>query len=310
MTAFSIIAIILGIIVLVGIGVVVYLLFEGGNMKNKEVRGLMGSRQTEDVSFEPDPNDDLSLKIEEIKRRTGSARVRGQKREDTSVKLFKAGYYSAADRKKYRTFQIIAAIAGGIILCGLGGLAGSKLLILCCGVIGFLSGPVIPSILLDRKIARRQEEIMYFLPLVIEQVSIGVSSSLDIGPCISNIVTMANGRDSHNPITEMFLHVEKLIRSGLNLEDALTEVAEISGMVEIKHSFMFMGQCAKHGGEISKQLQDLADSVMVQRQVQVEGRIAALPVKATGPLAMVFAGYFSLILSGLFVKLLTAFTPQ
>jgi len=180
--------------------------------------------------------------------------------------------------------------------------------------VGFIFGAFVgfslPLSMLERQIRNRREDTIYFLPLVIEQVAIGVSSSLDIGPCISQILTMARERGAHNPVTEMFLHVEKLVRSGMSLDEALAEVAEVNGMGEVKHAFMFLGQCAKHGGEISKQLQELADAVMVQRQVQVEGRIAALPVKATGPLATVFAGFFALLLAGLIVRLSGAFTSM
>ena len=174
-------------------------------------------------------------------------------------------------------------------------------------MLGLFIGVVAPYSNLDRRTRIRQEDTLYYLPLVIEQVSIGVSSALDVGPCVSHIVTMADERDSHNPVTEMLVHVEKLMRSGLNLEDAMIEVGESSGMNEVKHAFMFLAQCAKHGGEISKQLQELADSVMVQRQTQVEGKITALPVKATGPLATVFAGFFSLLFAGLIVRLMSAF---
>ena len=106
---------------------------------------------------------------------------------------------------------------------------------------------------------------------------------------------------------EMLIHVEKLIRSGLNLEDALTEVGTAYGMPEVKHAFMFLGQCAKHGGELTKQLQELADAVSTQRQVRIEGKITALPVKATGPLTTVFVGFFLLILSGLLVRFVQRF---
>ena len=174
-------------------------------------------------------------------------------------------------------------------------------------LLGAFIGYSLPITGLERQIRRREEDILYYLPLVIEQISIGVSSSLDVGPCITNIVSMADERDSHNPVTEMLVHVEKLMKSGLNLEDSLIEVGEANRMTEVKHAFMFLGQCAKHGGEISKQLQELADAVSVQRQVHIEGKITALPVKATGPLAMVFAGFFALLFAGLLVRLLTAF---
>jgi pilus assembly protein TadC len=92
--------------------------------------------------------------------------------------------------------------------------------------------------------------------------------------------------------------------SGLSFQDALIEVGQASGVQEVKHCFNFLAQCAQHGGEISKQLQELANSVMNERQTQIEGKIAALPVKATGPLFLVFAGFFTLMLSGIFVKIL------
>ena len=69
------------------------------------------------------------------------------------------------------------------------------------GIAGVIGGYLAPSMWLDRTTRKREDEIMYFLPLVIEQISIGVSSSLDVGPCISNIIVMSDERDSHNAVT-------------------------------------------------------------------------------------------------------------
>lgn len=250
------------------------------------------------------------LDVDDIKRMTKveeNARPK-RKADDLDVKLFRAGYFSAEERRQFAVSRVTSlaiftvGIPAGLYLAGGGGQM--VVLGLCLGVgIGF----VFPLSRLDKKIRFRQEETLYFLPLVIEQVSIGVSSSLDIGPCIAHITEMATDRDSHNPVTEMFVHSQRLMRSGMNLEEALVEVAEANGMSEVKHAFMFLAQCARHGGEITKQLQELADSVMTQRQVQVEARITALPVKATGPLATVFAGFFALLFAGLCVRLMTAF---
>jgi Flp pilus assembly protein TadB len=258
-------------------------------------------------SGRPDPMD---LDVDTIKKQA----LQGQyesKQDDISTKLFKAGFFTANDRRKFLRFRILALI-GSVVFCPtlMYGITQKPMM----GVIGLLLGAFIgfslPMSWLERQIRRREDEVLYYLPLVIEQVSIGVSSALDVGPCITQIVSMAQERDSHNPVTEMFVHVEKLMRSGLNLEDSLSEVAEANGTTEVKHAFMFLAQCAKHGGEVSKQLQELADSVMVQRQVQIEAKITALPVKATGPLAMVFAGFFALLFSGLLVNLLGAFGSQ
>jgi Flp pilus assembly protein TadB len=139
---------------------------------------------------------------------------------------------------------------------------------------------------------------MFFLPLVIEQVSIGVSSSLDIGPCLARVVEMADERDSHNPVTELLRYAQFFIKSGVSLQDALNEVGRISGNNDIKHSFKALAQVARYGGEISKQLQDLSESVSSTREMRVEEKIKKLELSATAPVAFVFAGFLFILLIG------------
>ena len=311
-----------GIIVCVfafgGMGVLFLNLTKGsavGRQSSAELRGLMGSslsaglgaRSRRRSAEDDDDDDDQLIDIDSIKKKSGSS-VAKKVEVDVNSKLFQAGIYSNDEKRKFQLARIIcpgafALIFGILALTLLGSAVHTTMGILGGAFVGF----AMPLSWLERKIRSRQEDTLYFLPLVIEQIAIGVSSSLDIGPCLSMLVNMATERESHNPVTEMFIHAEKLMRSGLNLEESLVEVAEANGQQEIKHAFLFLAQCSKHGGEISKQLQELADSVMVQRQVQVEGKISALPVKATGPLGCVFAGFFGLLFAGLVVRMMEAF---
>ena len=306
MSAVNILIILVGIMGVAGLSALAYVVLggqRGGSSAGANIRGLMGAGGG---GLAADGTRADGMDIEDIKRKT-QREVKKSGGDDIATKLFKAGYFSADDRKNFFKFQVAAPFISTPICAGVMLYIGNPVLITAGVLLGIFIGFAWPMSWLDRKIRHREEDTLYFLPLVIEQVSIGVSSSLDVGPCIAQVVSMANERDSHNPVTEMFIHVEKLIRSGLNLEDALIEVGETNGMNDVKHAFMFLASCARHGGEVSKQLQELADSVMMQRQVQVEGRIAQLPVKATGPLATVFAGFFALLLSGLFVRLVGAF---
>ena len=148
---------------------------------------------------------------------------------------------------------------------------------------------------------------MYYLPLVIEQIAIGVSSSLDIGPCIQRVVTMADERDSHNAVTELIRVCQYYVRSGISLEDALNEVAKLSGHTELKHCFMSLAQVTKHGGEITRQLQELADAVSSQRETRIEGKIKQLELVATGPVALVFMAYLMILIVGFGIQVLKAF---
>jgi len=299
MDLFQIFIVIASFLGVLGFAVMAYTFLGGSKGQTTELRELMSSSKIADEET-----------INQVKKISKKSKKKKKKKNenDLSVRLFKAGYFTASDRDWFLKFRIKAFVICIVAfpLIAYYATANMKLSILCIAI-GGLGGFVVPSFWLDKEIKRREDDVMYFLPLVIEQVSIGVSSSLDVGPCLTNIVEMAEERDSHNAVTEMIAHTSKLMRSGLSLEDALVEVADANGSMEVKHAFMFLAQCSKHGGEVSKQLQELADSVMMQRQVQVEAKITQLPVKATGPLAFVFKGYFALLFSGIAVRLMSAF---
>jgi len=87
------------------------------------------------------------------------------------------------------------------------------------------------------------------------------------------------------------------------MEEALIEVGRLSGHTELKHVFMSLSQVAKHGGEIIRQLQELANAVAAQREARVEGKIRKLELKATGPVALVFASFMGILMVGLGTQL-------
>lgn len=305
----TLIAVIGSLVGILAFGGLAYFLFggakAGSNQQGAGIRDMMVGSRTAVSDFGEDVNP-LDIRAEDLLKKKGS-KV-GKKDEDISAKLFQAGFFSKKDVENFKKFQVIALIASTFLFAAGIFLITKQVNLAALGlVLGIGIGYMLPRAWLERTIRGRQDEMLYYLPLVIEQVSIGVSSSLDVGPCISNIITMASERDSHNAVTEMFVHVEKLVRSGLSFEESLQEVGDAVGNSDVKHTFMFLSQCSKHGGEISKQLQELADSVMIQRQVHIEGKIAALPVKATGPLSMVFAGFLLILFAGLFVQILKAF---
>lgn len=300
-----------------GVAVIAFILLgsKSSNSKLGNVKALMSKAGEGNADREMKMNlskpNELNDRTSDIIMKQAVKKRKPTAAEDLQKKLFRAGLYSIEDRAWFTKVRIIVFILSILVLpATVYYISPTPLMMMLGGLIGLIVGFAAPMSWLESKIRAREEDIMYFLPLVIEQISIGVSSSLDIGPCISYLVAMSEERGSHNPVTEMFVSVEKLIRAGLNLEQALLEVAEVFGILELKHTFMFLSQCSKHGGELSKQLQELADSVTTQRQVYVEGKITALPVKATGPLVTIFAGFFALLFSGLMVKLMEGFGGQ
>jgi len=222
-------------------------------------------------------------------------------------RMMHAGFFSAEKKTQFGRLRLIAPCIGAVIgLVVLMIIGGKTLGYALFGLFTYL-GYFYPVKVIDKRIAQRHEDIMFFLPLVIEEIAIGVSSSLDIGPCIQRVVAMADERGSHNVVTELLKIVVDYMRTGVSLEDALNEIGDKSGNIEVKHAFSAMGNVAKFGGEISKQLQELANSVTTQREVAIDGKIKGLELKATGPLGLIFLAFLAVLISGFVVRIMNAF---
>ncbi len=293
-------------LLLVGIGILLRMTFARSNVNTARVDNLRGvSSRGQEHTFTAANSKEVKSKLtlEEVQSKLLETKGKSVNPNDPEVLFFRAGYFDTAERVKFFRLKKFMQIAFPIGLAFLLYLLSEPIYALLGVACGFMIGRVAPDHLLTKRIKRRSDDSLYFLPLVIEQISIGVSSSLDVGPCVAYVVEMANERSSHNVITELLSQVLKLMKAGMSLDEALTDVGEVIGINEVKNAFMFLAQCSKHGGEISKQLQELAEAVTLSRQLDIEARIVALPTKASGALGLIFFGFFIMLLAGLFVKI-------
>ena len=70
---------------------------------------------------------------------------------------------------------------------------------------------------------------------------------------------------------------------------------------------MSLAQVARHGGEVTKQLQNLADAVASQRESSIDEKIRKLELQATGPVALVFFGFMIVLLIGFGIQIQQVF---
>lgn len=255
-----------------------------------------------------DTNRDYSSHETSIERVNEAARASlrhsGDSRDEVDL-FFRAGIFSDTARKRISFLSRLSIISCPLCAVALTYSTGGMLPFLAAGV-GLGIGAQIPRSYIQRATHRRDEEIMFYLPLVIEQLVIGVSSSLDVGPCIRWIVQMADERDSHNAVTELLRYAQQYMKAGSSMEEALILVARLSGHTELKHVFMSLSQVSKHGGEITKQLQELANAVSSQREARIEGKIKKLELEATGPVGLVFVAFMATFLSSLALQITSA----
>ena len=279
--------------------------------RRDNLRALMGQRYEDERATHQANGDEFdvgSRSAEDELMSRLAARKMASKRANPTIeeRMFQAGIFSAEQRRDFRRLQIVMPLALGLLGATVGIFTGDPLNIFLYATVGGMLGAYIPLWRLDRWVKSRQDDIGFYLPLVIEQIAIGVSSSLDIGPCLARVVQMADERDAHNPVTELLRFAQSYIKSGVGLQDALNEVGRQSGNNEVKHSFKALAQVARYGGEISKQLQDLSESVSAERETKVDEKIKKLELVATVPVTLVFAGFLVILLLGFGMSLLKA----
>ncbi len=275
--------------------------------RQTDLRSLMNSG-TAAYSAGAAPRKRSETAEDDFARAKAQAKKKAKKKDPVTLaeRFFHAGIFSDQERKQFQQLRMLAPIVLPVVM-GLVIATVNLQYALYAAVLGLLLGLQLPFSILDRRIKQRAEDILFFLPLVVEQIVIGVSSSLDVGPCLQRVVQMADERDSHNPVTEMLRHAQTYAKSGTSMSDALMDVGRLSGNTELKHTFMSLSQVSKHGGEITRQLQELADAVAGQRETKIEAKIKRLELEATGPVGLVFMGFMLIFTVGFIIQLMEAF---
>lgn len=126
----------------------------------------------------------------------------------------------------------------------------------------------------------------YYLPLVMERLVMTVEAGLDVVAGIK-VLTEQNSQD---PVTESLHQVLKNTEAGLNFSESLREVAVQCPSASVKHAFIHLALAYEQGGELVMPLRELSNATQLQYQENIEEQIAKLPVKATMPLVVIFAG--------------------
>ncbi|MGA1191780.1 MAG: type II secretion system F family protein [Bdellovibrionota bacterium] len=294
-----ILGIIAGLASLISLGIVLYAVL--ASKKRPVLQGLMQGSEEGSSLKQGIIQSDFDLINAEAKRVASK-----QVQLTLEDKMFQAGMLDSVSKTSFMKVRVFAPFALTIIGLVIG-LKFGGVFIIVMTILGLLIGIQVPISILERRTESRHEDIVYYLPLVIEQIAIGVSSSLDVGPCIARVVQMADERDSHNSVTELLRLVQFQVKSGVSLQEALTETGVRTGQSDLKHAFLALAQVAKHGGEITRQLNELADAVANQRATKIEAKIKKLEIAATGPVALVFLGFLIILLIGFGIQMKDAF---
>ena len=133
-------------------------------------------------------------------------------------------------------------------------------------------------------------DLEYSLPLAMEQLVMTVEAGLDVAAGIRVIVELDEQAVKRDPVVAMLSDVLKYCDQGFGLSESLELVAATCPLPAVKHAFIHLSLAYQQGGELVHPLRELSDATQLQYQESIEELISKLPVKATMPLALVFAG--------------------
>jgi Flp pilus assembly protein TadB len=247
---------------------------------------------------------DLSEFREEVSEQRGerpqaathrkSSKKRVSHQEDDE--FFQAGFLRREDRIRFekqlkRQPWIVGLVLGSIAFVA----TRNPFISIICFVAG-LTGAYLYG---RRKLYNRQQKFLYdidyYLPIVMERLVMTAQAGLDVFSGIRVIGELARSdeellNESVDPVTLLLERVYHLNERGIGFEDALSQVAAKIESPALRHSFIHLAIAQKEGGELVSPLRELSDSTQAYFQETIEEQIAKLPVKATMPLMLTFAG--------------------
>lgn len=200
-------------------------------------------------------------------------------------KLLQAGYRSPEAATAFRAIQVtlLVAIPSLIVtLCFV--FARSATDTLLFGMVGAAVGFYLPRYVLRRKIAGRQQRITWGLADAMDLLVVAVEAGLGLNAALNRVAEELKTLhpDMHTEIELVNLE----IRVGRSREEALRNLAERTGIEDIRSFVALLIQADRYGSSIAKAVRIFADSLRTKRRQRAEQISQKAALKLLIPLTL------------------------
>ncbi len=222
----------------------------------------------------------------------------------TRVMLMQAGYREPRHMTVYFGTRVLGALSGLAIVLGLGiGLSSPWFLVGIPGV-GFL----LPSFVLKRMIKARQRRIRIGLADALDLTVICVEAGLSLDQALSRV-----GDDLHHAhpdLSNEFYLVNLEMRAGKPRPEALRNLAERTGVDDIKALVGVLIQTDRFGTSVAQALRVHSDSLRTERRQRAEEQAAKTTIKMVPALVVfVLPSMFFVTLGPAVIQLIHVLLP-
>jgi tight adherence protein C len=173
---------------------------------------------------------------------------------------------------------------------------------LMLGLVAFCSFSL-PDFWLSRRISQRQLAITNSLPDALDLLVIANEAGLSFESSIQEITSKWN-----NELAVEFSHVLSDMRMGLARRDALNDLADRTGVLDVTSFVSAVNQAESMGVSIGRVLTVQAEELRVKRRQRAQERANQAPVKMMFPLVfLIFPSLFAVLLGPAVPQLLRTF---
>jgi tight adherence protein C len=198
--------------------------------------------------------------------------------------LMQAGYRSPNSPSVYRAMQLITMVgcpAFVALLCAILArpITGAMIWILLAFCIGFF----LPRYALNRMIRSRQQLVRWGLADALDLMVISIEAGLGLNAAMVKVSTEL--KEVHPDISDEFELANLEIRVGRERDEALRNLAERTGVDDLRSLVAMLIQTDKFGTSIAKAIRAFSDSLRTKRRQRAEQAAQKAAVKLLFPLA-------------------------
>jgi len=147
---------------------------------------------------------------------------------------------------------------------------------------GAFMGYYLPSFMLDKRIAKRQDILRLSLPDALDMMVVSVEAGLGLDQAIQHV-----GRElqmTHKELSEELSLVNLEMRAGKRRSEALRNLADRTGEPELQKLVAVLVQTDRFGTSIGDSLRAHSDFLRVKRRQEAEERAGKVGVKLVFPI--------------------------
>lgn len=151
-------------------------------------------------------------------------------------------------------------------------------------IAGAISGWILPSFYLDRKVAARRHALQLAMPDMLDTLVVCVEAGLGMNQAL---VRVGDDIRHISPQTADELLLTNLeIRAGMPREEALRHLAQRTGLEDLHSVTTMLIQSDRFGTSLAQALRVSSDTLRVKRRQRAEERAAKTTVKMVFPLVL------------------------